>query len=198
MELSHRYWIESKLLDPAPVIILQQKTTFITPLFKPYSLEKIHLTLLHFGILSKLYEEIKRYNDTLQLEEYMQAVNETLEKIKPQLPQTNTLRAKQFILLGHPKHPLLCIEFQKTEELLTIRLPLEKALHEFLTLCGVKKEQIPEAIKKSENLKRNTNEEYLAHLTLGHYPTNTALPNIQIANQPFTFVESHVAHREDH
>jgi|GEM_PF-1991479 len=148
---SERLYLELAPVDKSLVGLttLQQEL----PLRKPAWLirpQKLHLTVIHFGIVREVYQELLAYNSRLTYEAYLSAVSFFVHDIRDLLPRQTTLRATGFHMFG-PARTVLALTLHPNDELTYAHSQSLERLGHLLISCGIN--DVPAFIYKSHNFR---------------------------------------------
>jgi hypothetical protein len=106
------------------------------PQSRPLSSERLHLTLLHFGILSEVYDEIYRINTNLSWQHYSEAVKTFVKNSDRFMPEVARAKFLGFGLLG-PNKNVLAARFEVDDAVSEAHVQALRALKVCLNQCGV-------------------------------------------------------------
>ncbi len=78
----------------------QSSAIEVNPQGRPVQPDRIHLTVLHFGILADVFRELKEQNDNLTKDMFMTAVEKFARNTQDVLPSVTAVQPERFELFG--------------------------------------------------------------------------------------------------
>lgn len=186
-----RVLVQQKVKDIEPVLVLQRSVSKINPNFEPEKPEKLHMTLVHFGVPEELYEDFRKANPNLTFNKFLDQFLKLLQKIEPVVTEELTVDAEKLDILGESPHHVIVIKIVKVPAIMKSRKVIIQALHQFIRDLDVA--DVDQFISQSPNLKYNPADVYRPHITLGHVGENTTLPQIDISDSKIALKSSNVS-----
>jgi hypothetical protein len=138
MQRHERLYLQYRPDDPALPRLhdYQQRAVAVNPHGRIVNAERLHMTLIHFGILMELYEECKKSNPSLSWNQFETAVKEFVYSSQSLMPETIELVPLRYAFYG-PKKSVLGLELQPDERLRKAHTKALGALKDCLFECGV-------------------------------------------------------------
>lgn len=162
---NHRIWLEQKVKNISEVAALQKCILDKNSTYVPYSQERIHLTIFHFGVPRELYREFSLENPGLNKDEFYKILNEIFESVKDLVVEDTALSVEGFDFMGNRRNPKLAIITEAPKFLEATRSRVMTALLDLMHQINIKD---PDSfIKGSSNLRYSFNRDYIPHVTLG-------------------------------
>ena len=143
------------------LVQIQKQALKANPNARPMPLDKLHLTLLHIGIIQEVYEEIRSVNDNLPWDEFNDTLIKAIDGTQQTLPTEVDVSTSNIMMLG-AHHDVLAVGLSTTEELKAAHGNAYQHLISFLSSCGI--EHPVAFIHGSRNLRYSLN--LIPHITL--------------------------------
>ncbi len=114
----------------------QQQAHRVNPQARPVPRDKMHLTLLHFGIAQDMYREVTQQQPDLSWDSFAAAVRSFIDASQEVLPQIVTAKPTDFALFGH-QSSVLAINLTPSPELLAAHQAALKHLQQCIKSLGI-------------------------------------------------------------
>jgi 2'-5' RNA ligase len=98
--------------------------------------DRIHLTVLHFGILADVFRELREQNDNLTKDIFMKAVEQFVLDTQDVLPQATTVYPERFELFGSGSS-VLALRVRTSPELEQAHRRAFDMLIKCIASCGI-------------------------------------------------------------
>lgn len=183
MKSVDRIYLQYSLNDAAihHVLDWQQKVVHRNPSARPVPKEQLHLTVIHFGVATEVYAEIKQQQPRLNWGQFETAAADFLSTTNTILPPAASGRPTGITHMGaHGSTAVISID--PSEELNRAHAQSLEALSSFFRACEI---SFPRAFMQgSQNFRYAL--EFRPHITLSR--SAPTIPNIDIQNVgPFKF-----------
>lgn len=175
-----RVLVQQKVKDIEPVLVLQRNVSKINPDIELEKPEKLHMTLVHFGVPEELYEDFRKKNQNLTFNQFLDQFYKLLQKIENVVIEKEKVQAKKLDIFGEFPHHVAVIKIVKTPAIMKSRKVIVQSLKEFIRDLGIT--NVDQFMLQSPNLKFNLADLYKPHITLGYVGQNTTLPKIDISD----------------
>lgn len=120
----------SQLLD------WQRAALVINPQAREVQQNRMHLTVIHFGIITDVYRELREQQADLTWEAYTHAVEEFINRSQSVLPEEITVRPERFELFGS-RSSVLALRVRVPDALLAAHKQALSLLKECIISCGI-------------------------------------------------------------
>lgn len=164
-----RLYVSSKIKNILLIEKLQEKVNTVCPL-KLIPTELLHVTIFHYGIPEKLYEEVRILNPALSFEAFLAALHVAVTPLSLEKAREFTILGHEILLasdgldiFGDAKSPVVVLRLEKSKELTAFWQSLLLQAESFLLNCGIA--DTNSFFEASANLKYSYN--YNPHITLG-------------------------------
>ncbi len=172
-----RVWIEQKINNIEDILNVQRKVSEKQSAFIPYELEKIHLTVFHFGIPTDLYKEFKVFQPELTLDEFLDRLGSMLMNFAELIPDSMESEILGLDLFGGRVNPKLGLVLERNKLMEEYRNKIIVGLVGFLHELGSANPE--EFLQKSRNLRYSLNKKFVPHITLGFWHGGEEYKTIQ-------------------
>lgn len=98
--------------------------------------DRMHLTLIHFGILTEVYEEIRMQQPKLTWGQYEASVIRFIDESQRQLPDTAVVTPLEVSMYGS-RNSVLALKVNPGQRLMDAHAHCLAVLKEFLLECGI-------------------------------------------------------------
>ena len=138
MQPQHRLYFQYRPTPTSQEQLLQWQALASTanPQARSVAPERLHVTILHFGILADVYRELTEQQPPLSWDTYIQAAEQLFNEGQRHLPATLSVAAEQFALFG-PQSGVLGVLCSQPPELVAAHRAVRTCLEAFLQSCGI-------------------------------------------------------------
>jgi len=165
IDSTKRVWVEQKVINSSDFIPLQDAVKATNPSFFAYSLDRLHMTIFHFGVPQQLYNEFKQEVPKLTYPKFSESLEQLLLGLAGLVGTETSQRLLGVDTLGAAKSPKVGVIVERTKGLDTLRNRAMTGVLEMLHFFGVQKAE--EFMQRSKNLRYSMGKNYIPHITIG-------------------------------
>jgi 2'-5' RNA ligase len=118
------------------ILNLQKKSTEANPQGRPVQQERLHVTVIHFGIAADVYRELSQQNPKLNWEEFARAAEQFITLSQSALPEEVTVQPTGLEFFGH-RSSVLALSVRPDQTLIDAHQSSLQQLKDFLEACGI-------------------------------------------------------------